>query len=45
MPLDIIKFAFVGGEVSPNYYGRSDLAKFDLALAEAENWFVDYHAG
>ena len=45
MPLDIIKFAFVGGEVSPNYYGRSDLAKFDLALAEAENWFVDYHGG
>lgn len=45
MAFDIIKFAFVGGEVAENYYGRSDLEKFDLALAEAENWFVDYHGG
>lgn len=45
MPQDLIKFAFVGGEVSPNYYGRADLEKFDLALAQAENWFVDYHGG
>jgi hypothetical protein len=45
MSQDIIKFAFVGGEVSPNYYGRPDLEKFDLALAQAENWFVDYHGG
>ncbi len=45
MTLDIIKYAFVAGEVSPAYYGRSDLEKFDLALAEAENWFVDYHGG
>lgn len=45
MTVDIVKFAFVGGEVSPSYYGRSDLEKFDLALAEAENWFVDYHGG
>ena len=45
MSVDIVKFAFVGGEVSPSYYGRSDLEKFDLALAEAENWFVDYHGG
>lgn len=45
MSVDIVKFAFVGGEVSPSYYGRSDLEKFDLALAQAENWFVDYHGG
>ena len=45
MTLDLIKFAFVGGEVSEAYYGRSDLEKFDLALAEAENWFVDYRGG
>lgn len=45
MSLDIIKFAFAGGEVSPAFYGRSDLEKFDLALAESENWFVDYLGG
>jgi len=45
MTLDLIKFAFVAGEVSDSYYGRADLEKFDLALAEAENWFVDYHGG
>jgi len=45
MTIDLIKFAFVAGEVSPSYYGRADLEKFDLALAEAENWFVDYHGG
>lgn len=45
MTIDIIKFAFVAGEVAPSYYGRADLEKFDLALAEAENWFVDYHGG
>ena len=45
MATELIKFASVGGEVSPDYYGRSDLAKFDLALAECENWVVDYHGG
>lgn len=45
MSLDVIKFAFAGGEVSTAFYGRSDLEKFDLALAEAENWFVDYLGG
>lgn len=45
MTIDLIKFAFVGGEVAPAYYSRSDLEKFDLALAEAENWQVDYHGG
>jgi len=45
MTVDLIKFGFVAGEVAPSYYGRADLEKFDLALAEAENWFVDYHGG
>lgn len=45
MTVDIIKFGFVAGEVAESYYGRADLEKFDLALAEAENWFVDYHGG
>ena len=45
MSFDFIKFAFVGGEVSDAYAGRSDLEKFDLALLEAENWQVDYLGG
>lgn len=42
---DIIRYGFVAGEVAESYYGRADLEKYDLALAEAENWFVDYHGG
>jgi hypothetical protein len=45
MTVDFIKFGFVAGEVAPTYYGRADLEKFDLAMAEVENWFVDYHGG
>lgn len=45
MTVDLIKFAFIGGEVAPTYYGRSDLEKFDLSLEECENWFIDYLGG
>ena len=45
MTIDLVKFALVGGEVSPSYYGRADLSKHDVSLAIAENWFVDYHGG
>ena len=45
MTFDLIKFAFIGGEVSESYSGRSDLEKFDLSLLSAENWFVDYLGG
>lgn len=38
-------FAFVAGEVSPAFYGRADLAKHPLALAECENFFIDYKGG
>lgn len=45
MSLELIKFAFVSGELSPTFFGRSDLEKFDLGLAEAINFFVDYRGG
>lgn len=45
MSADLIKFAFVAGEIAPSYHGRSDLEKYDLALATALNWFVDYRGG
>lgn len=38
-------FAFIVGEVSQAFYGRLDLQKYPLALAEVENFFIDYHGG
>lgn len=45
MSTDIIKYAFVAGEISPTLFGRTDLTKYDLAMAEAHNFFVDYRGG
>lgn len=42
---DLIKYAFVAGELSPTLFGRTDLEKYDLGLAMARNWFVDYRGG
>ena len=45
MSVDVVKFAFIAGELSPTLYGRTDLTKFDLGMAEAKNFFVDYRGG
>lgn len=45
MSVDLVKFAFIAGEVSPTLFGRTDLTKFDLGMAEAYNFFVDYRGG
>lgn len=45
MSVDLVKFAFIAGEISPTLYGRTDLTKFDLGVAEATNFFVDYRGG
>lgn len=45
MSIDTIQYAFAAGEISPTLIGRSDLEKYDLGLARAENWFVDYRGG
>lgn len=45
MTHDVVKFAFVAGEIAENYYARTDLEKYDLALALADNWFIDYRGG
>lgn len=42
---DFIKYAFIAGEVSQTLVGRTDLEKYDLGLALARNWFVDYRGG
>jgi len=45
MSYDVVKYAFIAGEISPTLYGRTDLTKYDLAVAEGRNYFVDYRGG
>ena len=45
MTTDIIQFASISGELSPNLYGRTDFEKYDSAWANARNWVVDYRGG
>lgn len=45
MTVDLIKFAYVAGEISPSFLGRTDLEKYDLGMAQVDNWFVDYRGG
>ena len=45
MSTDVVKFAFIAGEIAPALYGRSDLTKFDLGMALTQNYFVDYRGG
>jgi hypothetical protein len=45
MSADIVKYAFIAGEISPTLHGRTDLTKYDLAVAEGLNFFVDYRGG
>lgn len=45
MSADLVKYAFIAGEISPTLFGRTDLTKFDLGMAEAHNFFVDYRGG
>lgn len=42
---DFIKYAFSAGVLAPKLWGRSDLEKYDLGLAEGMNWFVDFQGG
>lgn len=45
MPESHITYAFVAGELSDSYFGRTDLTKYNLGLALAENFFIDYRGG
>lgn len=42
---DFVKFAFSGGVLSEKLHGRTDLEKYDLALREAKNWFIEPEGG
>lgn len=41
----LIKFGFAAGVISPTLTFRSDIDKYDLALREGRNWFIDYFGG
>lgn len=45
MPVDLIQYAFVSGEVSPTLLGRTDFEKYDLGAELVWNWIVDYRGG
>lgn len=45
MSNEFVRFGFISGELAPTLYGRSDLEKYDLGLALAYNWYVDYRGG
>jgi len=45
MSTDLIQYAYTAGEISKKYLGRSDIEKYDLAVARAHNWVVDYRGG
>lgn len=45
MSVELIKYAFSAGEISPSLYGRTDLEKYDMGMALTRNWFVDYRGG
>lgn len=39
------QYAFVAGEVSPEFFGRTDLVKYSLGVSTAVNWFVGFRGG
>lgn len=45
MSTELIKYAFIAGEISPTLFGRTDLTKYDMGMALAQNWFIDYRGG
>lgn len=45
MSVELIKYAFTSGEIAPNLHGRGDLTRYDLGMALAKNFYVDYRGG
>jgi hypothetical protein len=42
---NLIQPSFAAGEISPQLFGRVDLAKYKTGLALAYNFFVDFRGG
>lgn len=45
MSNNLIKFTFTAGEISPKLLGRTDLEQYDMGMAKAQNYIVDYRGG
>lgn len=45
MAVSFTKFGYVAGVLAKAYRNRTDLQKYDLALAQGKNWFIDYQGG
>lgn len=45
MANQLIKYSYSTGELSEQFFGRTDIEQYDLGLAKAHNWFVDYRGG
>jgi hypothetical protein len=45
MPTPKPIYGFASGEVAPDFYGRTDLTKFELGVATAKNFYVNYRGG
>ncbi|EFM18634.1 hypothetical protein [Pantoea sp. aB] len=45
MSNSLIQPSFAGGEISPNVYGRVDLAKYSIALRRCRNFIVRQYGG
>jgi len=42
---NLIQYAYITGEMAPQLFARTDFEKYDLGVALAQNWFVDYRGG
>jgi len=45
MPTTVIQPSFAAGEITPSLYGRVDLAKYQVALRTALNYFIRPYGG
>lgn len=45
MPISTIHNAFLGGELSPSVWGRTDIDKYHLGAFTLRNFFVNYKGG
>src|ERR1700677_827745 len=45
MSVPVIANAFVGGELAPSLYGRTDLERYKVSASTFRNGFVNYRGG
>ena len=45
MSTKLIQYPFTAGEISPQFFGHTDLDQYRYGLADCRNFFVDYRGG